>query len=117
MLAVLFDREQIVGSSGMMSVRDGGCRRRTDCRNLAARSFEPHGGVDVIVAVQDQLHTMPLQHRQQALRIRQALEAAVMVGAQRMMDQQHAKGMRFGKLWQQAIERVDLPCAEFSGGH
>ena len=71
----------------------------------------------MIVAVQDQFHAMPLQHRQQALGIRQALKAAVMVGAQRMMDQQHAKGMRFGKLRQQAIERVELPRAELPGGH
>ena len=57
--------------------------------DTAARAIEPHGGMNVVVAVQDQLHAAALQQRQKLVRIGQALMPRIR--AQRMMDQQQAK--------------------------
>ena len=69
----------------------------------------------MIVAVQDQLHAVPLQEREQGREIGQPLEPGLRT--QGMMDQQHAKRLFGGEPCQHALQRVELAAPEPSGRH
>ena len=44
---------------------DGGGRRHANDRNFSPRPVDPDGGMNVIVAVQNELYAMSLQEREQ----------------------------------------------------
>ena len=44
---------------------DGGGRGHADDRDFSPRPVDPDGGMNVIVAVQNQLYAVPLQQREQ----------------------------------------------------
>ena len=46
-------------------MRDRGCRRHADHGYGALRPLDPYRGMNVIMPVQDQLHAVPLQKREQ----------------------------------------------------
>ena len=56
-----------------MPVRHRGRRRHADGGNAAVRSLKPHGGMDMIVPVQDQIDAMPLHERQERVGVGQPL--------------------------------------------
>jgi len=71
--------------------------------------------MDVIMAVQDQFHTAPLQHGAERLRVGEPLHPRTRV--QGMMNQQHPEGLIGGHLRQIAVERIELRAAKPAGGH
>ena len=71
--------------------------------------------MNVIVAVQDQLHAMPFEKREQQMRVGQPLGARIR--AQRVMNQQHAKCLVGGHAGEHRGERIKLGAANSAGGH
>ena len=59
-ITVALDRKQIVGGGRIMAVRQRRRRRHADRGNFAVRAVEPHGRMDVVVAVQNEVDAVPL---------------------------------------------------------